>query len=63
MAIELIDKVKPKNGGAFAMVDAADVEFSDGTRLPEKMAEVGGGAAIETATDEDIIALFSEPAE
>ena len=35
MAIYLIDKIKPKNGGSFAMVDSADVEMSDGTRLEE----------------------------
>lgn len=26
MAISLIDKIKPKNGGSFAMVDAEDVD-------------------------------------
>ena len=35
MPIELIDKIKPKNSGTFAMVDAADVEMEDGTRLQE----------------------------
>lgn len=38
MPIELIDKIKPKNNGTFAMVDAADVEMEDGTRLPEALA-------------------------
>lgn len=33
MAIELIDKIKPKNGGDFPMVEAADVALPDGTRL------------------------------
>lgn len=33
MAIELIDKIKPKNNGTFAMVDAEDVAMPDGTRL------------------------------
>lgn len=33
MAIELIDKIKPKNGGSFPMVDAADVQMGDGARL------------------------------
>lgn len=33
MAIELIDKIKPKNGGSFPMVDAADVQMGDGNRL------------------------------
>lgn len=35
MAIELISKIKPKNGGNFAMVDAEDVEMPDGTRLSD----------------------------
>lgn len=35
MAIELIDKIKPKNGGNFPMVDAVDVEMPDGTRLSD----------------------------
>ena len=33
MAIELIGKIKPKNNGTFAMVDASDVEMPDGSRL------------------------------
>lgn len=37
MAIELIGKIKPKNNGTFAMVDAADVEMPDGGRLPDYM--------------------------
>ena len=42
MAIDLIDKIKPKNNGKFALVDAVDVEMPDGTRLSEW--EGGGGA-------------------
>ena len=33
MAIELIDKIKPKNGGSFPMVDAGDVLMPNGQRL------------------------------
>ena len=33
MAINLIDKIKPANGGSFPMVDASDVALPDGTRL------------------------------
>ena len=40
MPIELIDKIKPKNSGSFAMVDAQDVEMEDGTRLPEALAAI-----------------------
>lgn len=35
MAIELISKIKPKNNGTFALVDAADVEMPDGSRLSD----------------------------
>ena len=35
MAIELISKIKTKNNGAFAIVDAVDVEMPDGRRLSE----------------------------
>lgn len=35
MAIELIGKIKPKNNGNFAMVDAEDVEMPNGERLSE----------------------------
>ena len=45
MAIELIDKIKPKNGGSFPMVDATDVLMPDGKRLNE--CEFGGGGATE----------------
>ena len=35
MAVELISKIKPKNNGTFPLVDAADVEMPDGTRLSD----------------------------
>ena len=35
MAITLIDKIKPKNGGKFPLVDAEDVLMPDGKRLSE----------------------------
>lgn len=35
MSIELIDKIKPKNGGKFPLVDADDVLLPDGKRLNE----------------------------
>ena len=35
MAVEVIDKIKPKNNGNFALVDAADVEMPDGSRLSD----------------------------
>lgn len=36
MAINLIDKIKPANNGTFPMVDAADVEMPDGSRLSDQ---------------------------
>lgn len=35
MAIWLIDKIKPKNGGKFPLMDAEDVLLPDGTRLSD----------------------------
>lgn len=46
MAIDLIDKIKPKNNGSFALVDAVDVEMPDGTRLSTWNG--GGGSQLQT---------------
>ena len=35
MSVEIIDKIKPKNNGDFSLMDAADVEMPDGTRLTD----------------------------
>lgn len=40
MPIELIDKIKPKNNGSFALIDAEDIEVSGGTRLTEKLEQL-----------------------
>lgn len=49
MAIDLIDKIKPKNNGTFALVDAADVEMPDGSRLSAFATGSGGSnSAMET---------------
>ena len=40
MAIELMSKIKPKGGGTFAMVDAADIDMGDDIRLPEALDEI-----------------------
>lgn len=45
MAIELISKIKPKNNGTFPLVDAADVEMPDGTRLSEFNGGGGGSGS------------------
>lgn len=42
MAIELISKIKPKNGGTFPMVDAEDVLMPDGSRLSNIDSYIGG---------------------
>lgn len=39
MAVEVIDKIKPKNGGSFPVVEAVDVEVSEGLRLPEALGQ------------------------
>ena len=56
MAIELISKIKPKNNGTFAMVDAADVEMPDGKRLSE-VDFSGDGGSVDI---EEIIAAVGE---
>lgn len=38
MAIELISKIKPKNNGDFAIVDAEDIAYKEG-RLSDYMFE------------------------
>lgn len=35
MSVEVIDKIKPKNGGNFKIVDSVDVEMPDGSSLQE----------------------------
>lgn len=35
MAVEVIDTIKPKNGGDFPIVEAEDVRMPDGTRLSD----------------------------
>lgn len=56
MPIDLIDTIKPKNGGTFPMVEAEDVVVGKGTadekRLPEALAEAGKVAAVDTAMPE-----------
>lgn len=43
--IELISKVKPKNNGNFALMDAHDIEVDEqGKRLDEKLAELSSGS-------------------
>lgn len=50
MAIEVIAKIKPKNNGDFALVDAKDIELPDGSRLSD--ANIGGNG--ETVAELDI---------
>ena len=40
MAIYIIGKLKQKNNGKFALLDAADIEMPDGTRLSEYINKV-----------------------
>lgn len=52
MAIELISKIKPKNGASYPMVDAADVAMPDGTRLDEFQQTVLGAIRMQAVTVE-----------
>lgn len=50
MAVNVIDTIKPKNGGNFPIVEAIDVLVSDGLRLSEALfAKVDTATLIETA--------------
>lgn len=54
MAVELIAKIKPKNNGSFALMDAADIEVDDkGTRLDDKLTELAESAGSEGRDGED----------
>lgn len=54
MAVELIAKIKPKNNGSFALMDAADIEVdSKGTRLDDKLTELAETAGSEGRDGED----------
>ena len=50
MSVEVIDKIKPKNNGDFALVDAVDVEMPDGTRLSDQ--DFSGGLPKVSEADE-----------
>ena len=52
MAIELISKIKPKNGATYPMVDAADVAMPDGTRLDEFQQSVLASIKMQAVTPE-----------
>lgn len=60
MAIELIAKIKPKNNGSFAMVDAQDVEFEDGRRLDAVINSIGYTDADFTPVFENLTPTFTE---
>lgn len=47
MAIELIAKIKQKNNGTFPLMDAVDVEWSEGESLVEHINSID--AAFEAA--------------
>ena len=55
MSVELIDKIKPKNNGGFALVDAADVEMPDGKRL----SEFNPGSGLPEVSEADEGKIFS----
>ena len=42
MAVDIIAKMKPKNNGKFALLDAVDVEMPGGSRLPDSFEKYTG---------------------
>lgn len=57
MAIELIAKIKPKNNGSFAMVDAEDVETPDGGRLLDYLPVILTQSEYDTLVDGGTITI------
>lgn len=55
MAIELISKIKPKNGGNFPMVDAEDVLMPNGKRLSDLLIEVVTQIEYDALVDADTV--------
>lgn len=52
MAIDVIDKLKPKNNGTFPLLDAVDVEMSDGSTVEESITRLNTDVkAIEKVTE------------
>lgn len=51
MAVDVIDRIKPKNGGSFPIVEAVDVEVSEGVRLPEALAAKASTVALDNKAD------------
>lgn len=55
MPITLIDKIKPKNGGSFPLVDAEDVLMPDGvTRLSEYKFDSEDAAEVTVLEEQDV---------
>ena len=68
MAVEVIDKIKPKNNGNFALMDAADVEMPDGTRLDDTVKKLqedmtGAGVVVSDVPPEDKRVLWIDPSD
>ena len=40
MSVEVIDKIKPKNGGKFKIIDSVDVEMTDGSSLEDTIQDL-----------------------
>ena len=63
-SVELISGIKPKNGGTFPLVNAADVQVGeDGTRLPAalaKITEVKSVDALPENPDPNVLYLIRE---
>lgn len=52
MSIEVIDKIKQKNNGKFPLMDAVDVEMSDGSTVEESITRLNTDVkAIEKVTE------------
>ena len=61
MAIELIDKIKQKNGGTFKLIDACDVEMKDGSDLQNFIDNINDIVNVPSSECHNVIQGENEP--
>lgn len=60
-SVELISGITQKNGGSFPLMDAAAVQYDDtGKNVKQAIEELEAGSNVETISEEEIAALFTE---
>lgn len=60
-SVELISGITQKNGGSFPLMDASAVQYDDtGKNVKQAIEELEAGGNVETISEEEIAALFTE---